>query len=372
MRAVLWREWRELIRDPYLLGIAAALPLVLLFLFSYALNLDLDHLRTAVLDRDRSPASREYVAAVAASGYFDIVASPRGDGELARLLDAGRARVGIVIPDGFGRDLAAGRDVTVQVLLDGSFPPPAMAAIGNLDMLEQSRTPRDLAARLARSGQPGLQPAVEVVPRVLYNPALSSRDFIVPGLLVVILMALPPLTAALAIVREKERGSIEQILVARLHPWDFIAGKLVPHAAIAFVQLLLILAAAALWFRTPIRGNIFLLLAVSVLYVACTVAIGLLVSTLTASPTAAMLAVVVVTVMPSMLFSGFIFPIFNMPFAIQLYTYLFPARFFTDVARGTMLKGAGLSALWPEILALAGYTAGITGLAALRMQRRLG
>ena len=215
-------------------------------------------------------------------------------------------------------------------------------------------------------------PVLEPVPRVYFNPELKSLNFIAPGLIPVLLMAFPPLLSALAIVREKERGSIQQIFVSPIRPWALIVGKVLPYGAIAFGELLLILGVTRYLFDVPMAGSLGLYLLASFPYVLSTVAIGLLVSTLIRSQLAAMLLAIVLSMMPSFLFSGFLFPVFTMPRPIQLYAYLFPARYFVDITLQVFLRGTGLSVWWPALAALSAYTAAILGVAVFRFRKRMG
>ena len=212
---------------------------------------------------------------------------------------------------------------------------------------------------------------IQVRTRVWYNPAMRSVTYVVPGLFGVILMAFPPLLTALAITREKQTGSIQQIFASPLTSWEFLAGKLVPYGIIAFLEIGLVIGFGFLWFGVPLRGALGLLLGVGLVYVFCTVGIGLLVSTLTDSQLVAMLLALIVTMMPSFLFSGFLFPIFTMPYALQLYTRVFPVRYFVDFSRGVVLKGSGLPDLWPSVLLLLGYTIAIFALAVWRFRKKV-
>jgi ABC-2 type transport system permease protein len=214
--------------------------------------------------------------------------------------------------------------------------------------------------------------AVQADSRVLYNPELKSVNVIVPGLFGVILMALPPLLSALAIVREKERGSIQQVFVSPIRPLELILGKLIPYAGIAFIEMMIVLAGGILWFQVPFRGSLSLFIAGSVLYVVSTVSIGLLISTLTRSQVTAGLLAVVLTIMPSMLFSGFIFPIHTMPTPMQIYANAFPARYFIDFSRAVALKGLGFAAMAPTLGFLAAYSGILILISALRFQKRIG
>jgi ABC-2 type transport system permease protein len=372
--AVASKETREIWRDPMTLGIAVILPLVMMFLFSYAISLDVKDISLAVVDEDHSPESRAYVASILRSGYFRLHAAPQDLRTVTNVLDRGAARVAVVIPADFSRTLGQGVPAEVQLLLDGSFPNTALVALNYLEAITQAYEARlqerTLAARLGRL--PSISAAIRVEPRVRYNPALRSEYFVVPGLFAVILMAFPPLLTALAVVRERERGSIQQIYTSPIRIWPFFVGKLLPYAVIAFVDMLILLGAARLWFRIAVRGSVSLLLALALLYVFATVGIGLVVSTWTRSQVVALLLAIVLTLMPALLFSGFLFPIAGMPPVFQVYTYLFPARYFMEVSRGIVLKGLGIADLWHHAVLLLVYTLGLFGLAALRFRKKIG
>lgn len=372
--AVLHKETREILRDPYTLAIALALPLVMLFLFGYGVNTDVRNIRMAVLDFDQSAASREYVQAFFSSGYFDSAGAVGNYERAGDMLDRDTADVVLVIPAGFARALGGGRQARIQTLVDGSYPPSAQVAESYAAAINAAYNGRILSQYIeSRTGQPLDQYAsLSVQSRVLYNPGLQSVNSLVPGLFGVILMALPPLLSALAIVREKERGSIQQVFVSPIRPLELILGKLIPYAAIAYIEMMIILAGGLLWFRVPFRGSIPLFMAGSTLYVLDTVGIGLLISTLTRSQVTAGLLAIVLTIMPSMLFSGFIFPIHTMPTPMQAYANAFPARYFIDFSRAIALKGLGFSSVAPAMGFMAAYAAGLILLSALRFKKRIG
>lgn len=369
--AVAGKEAREILRDRITLGIAIALPIVMMVLFGYAITLDVRDIRLAVLDEDGSPESRELIAAFVASGHFRLHATVHDLGAVERLLDAGEARAALVVPGHFAHHLRRGLRVDVQILLDGSFANTAIVAANYADAIIDAATHHvQEAALAARGGR--VVPAVRLDARVRYNPDLRGERFVVPGLFAVILMAFPPLLTALAVVRERERGSILQIAIAPLRAWEFLGGKLLPYAAIAFLEMLLLLALGRFWFGVDIAGSVPLLLGLAAVYVLCTVGIGLLVSTSTRSQVVAILLAIVLTLMPSFLFSGFLFPIETMPAIFQWYTHLFPARHFMEISRGISLKAAGLQQLWPSAGLLVLYAAVVLTLACLRYRRGLG
>ncbi|MBI3772748.1 MAG: ABC transporter permease [Gammaproteobacteria bacterium] len=348
---IVWKEVREIRRDPVTLAVAILLPLLMLYLFGSALSLDVKDAPLAVYDLDQSPASRELSEAFSRSGYFKRVHDIRSEHEIAAVLDGGQARLILVIPADFSRKLARGESASVQTLTDGAFSATAMVVVGYAEVIIQNYALQQLAAR--GGATPML---IRVEGRVWYNAALESVNYIVPGLFGVILMAFPPLLTALAVVREKESGSVQQIFVSPIRPYQFIAGKMIPYAVIAFLEMLMILAAGVGWFAIPFRGSLALFLAATVIYVFCTVGLGLLISSVTRSQLVAMLLALLVTLMPSFLFSGFLFPTFTMPPMLQMYTYLFPARYFIEIARGIAMKDVGLALLWPQFLALLFYT----------------
>lgn len=355
--AVVWKEVREIRRDPITIAVAVVLPLIMLYLFGSALSLDVKDVPFAVYDHDKSAASRALIDAFPRSGYFRRAHEIRAEREIGELLDRGEARLVLVIPPDFARALAQGRTAAVQTLVDGSFSATAMVVAGYAEAIVLDYGLAQVERSLAAEGM-AVAP-VEVESRLWFNAALESVNYIVPGLFGVILMAFPPLLTALAVVREKEAGSVQQIFVSPIRPYEFIVGKMIPYAAIAFVEMVMILVAGLWWFHVPFRGSFMLFLAASILYVFCTVGLGLLVSSVTRSQLVAMLLALVATLMPSFLFSGFLFPIYTMPEMMQTYTYLFPARYFVEIARGIAMKDVGLAILWPQFLALFLYTAAV-------------
>ena len=368
------KEGREILRDPITLWISIFLPLVMMYLFSYAITLDVKPIDLAVVDESNSPESREYIARYLQSGYFRLRATPSSAQAVDSLLDRGKVRMVLVVPASFSRDLRRGLNANVQALLDGSFPNTALIALNYAEAITQTyRLQLQRRALAIRFGTlPMRSAAVELQSRVRYNPELRSENFIIPGLFAVILMAFPPLLTALAVVREREQGSIRHIYMSPIRAWEFFLGKLIPYALIAFVEMLLLLAAAVLWFEVPIRGSAWLLLGMSVLYVVAACGIGLVVSTWTKSQVVALLLAIILTFMPAFLFSGFLFAIESMPPLFQGYTYLFPARYFTEISRGIVLKGAGIGMLWPGAAILVGYSLALLALACVRFRNKVG
>ena len=368
--ALVRKEAIELARDPITIAVAVVLPLVMLFLFGYGVSMDVNDTPLAVYDQDATQESGRLVEAFTQSGYFRLERRLRSSREVARALDRGQARVVLVIPPDFARTLAAGREARVQALLDGSFSPSALVVSGYVAAVV-NRHSMALAER--RLGELGVRapPELRLESRVWYNAPMKSVNYIVPGLFAVLLMAFPPMLTALAIVRERERGTIEQIYVSPVRPALFLLGKVLPYAAVAFVEMLLVLLVGTLWFEIPFRGSLALLLGTSLLYVLVTVGLGVAVSTLARTQAAAVLLSLVGTLMPSFLFSGFLFPIATMPYMLQLYTYAFPARYFNDISRDLFLKGVGIEYLWANIGLLAVYALALFAVATLALRKKV-
>ena len=356
--AVVRKETREIARDPVTIWISLLMPLVMLFLFGYAISLDVKDVPFGVWDGDRSPASRQLVDAFAQSCYFTLVHTFSDERALTQALERGEVKLAIVIPEQFSQRLARGATNSVQLIVDGTFSNTAQIVAGYADAIVLESFIQ--ARRLVR-------PEV----RVWYNPEMRSVNYVVPGLFGVILLAFPPLLTTLAVVREKETGSIQQIFASPLTSAEFIAGKLVPYGLIAFVQILLVMGFGLVWFKVPFRGDLALLLGVSLLYVFCTVGLGLLVSTLTRKQVVAMLLALVLTLMPSFLFSGFLFPLFTMPYFLQWYADTFPGRYFIELSRDIVMKGAGLADVWVNVAALGAYTLAVFWIAAWRFRKKV-
>lgn len=370
LAALVRKEFIELRRDPVTLAVSIVLPLILLFLFGYGITMDVENVRLAVYDGNKTQESRRFVQSFTASGYFRVVESLDSLADVRGVLDRGRANAVIIIPEDFARQLAAGRPATVQVAIDGSFSATALI-VSNYVSAVVNRHSLALATERAASYGATLPPEIQTATRVWYNAPMRSVNYIVPGLFAVLLMAFPPMLTALSIVREKERGTIEQIYVSPVGPAVFILSKILPYGLVAFMEMLLILAVGTLWFGIPFRGSLPLLIAASLLYVLVTVGIGVLVSTSARTQVAAVLLSLVLTLMPSMLFSGFLFPIATMPYVLQLLTYLFPARYFSEISRDLFLKGVGVEYIWLNALLLLGYAIVVFGLASVRFRKKV-
>jgi ABC-2 type transport system permease protein len=370
---IAWKEFIQIVRDWRTLAVVVVLPVLMLIIYGYAINFDLRHVALGVQDEDRSPASRRLLDAFSRGENFDIAAYVDSPAAATRALDAGEVRAVLVIPRGYDADLAAGRTAVVQVLVDGADSTSATTTIGYADAIVREHSGATTIAALRRRGmvvRDGFPP-LEMRARFWYNPEQRSVNFIVPGLIAVILMMLSTLLTALTVVRERERGTIEQLIVSPLRSHELILGKLVPYAAIAFVDVLLVMGAGRVLFNVRVVGSIPLLLGLAVLYLVSALGIGLLISVLSPTQQTAMTIGMLASQLPTMLLSGFLFPVRAMPPAVQWVTNLLPARHFLVIVRGIFLKGNGLAQLWPQVLLLAGIAALTLGLASKKFRKKL-
>ena len=375
---VLWRvivkELLQIRRDRRMLPVIFVSPVVMIVVFGFAVNTDVTDVPMVLVDQDRSVSSRDLVTRFVRSGYFEVVGAEERAEDVDRWLVTSRAQLGLVIAPGFGSALASGRTAALQVIVDGSDAASANVALGYAGALAQGFAAEVQAARLrsaageAIARRPG---QIDLQPRVFYNPDLKSRWFYVPAVLAMVLMVMTMLLSAMGVVREKEVGTMEQLIVTPIRPWQLIVGKLAPFALIGVVQVFLITAVAVFGFRVPLRGSFPLLLGLTLLFLLVTLGVGLLVSTLVRNQQQAMMAATFLAMIPMVYLSGLIFPIENMPRAIQLVTYAIPLRYYAEIIRGVFLRGSGLPVLWPEALALLGMGLAILGAASLRFRKRL-
>jgi len=357
------KEFHQLKRDRRLLTIVFVAPILQLVLLGYAANLDVKNIPTAVLDQDRSRESRELLSRFSASGYFVSALQATGWHDIDEALDRGEASMAIVIPRGFGKDILSGRGAELQIMVDGADSNSAAIGLGYVNMILRSYTARAPAG--ARTA--GIVPEI----RVWYNPEMRSRNFFVPGILALLLMVMTMLLTSLAMVKEKEVGTLEQLIVSPIRPVELMLGKLFPFALIGFFDVILVLLVSTIVFRVPIRGSVALLLGLTGVFLLTTLGLGLLISTLSRNQQQAMVTAFFFFMVPMIFLSGFIFPIENMPPAIQYLTYLLPLRYYFSIVRGLFLKGVGLAELWDEALILLGFGVVIFLASAFRFRKRL-
>ncbi|HEY7337860.1 MAG TPA: ABC transporter permease [Bryobacteraceae bacterium] len=368
------KEFLQTLRDVRMRAMLFAPPLIQLLIFGFAVNLDVDSARIAWMDQDRTPQSRELLSQFQGSGRFTIVATPSGESEMQNLLDRGKVDGVIRVLPGFARDLERGRSTSVQVLLDGTnsntasivsaYAGQAIQRYANEAMSDRQRA-RMVASTMSQAGavRPAI-PQVETRTRVWFNPDLRSRNYFVPGVVVNIMMLVTLSLTAMAIVREKEIGTMEQLMVTPIRPIELILGKTLPFVAIGFWDMILVVTASLLIFRVPFAGSFGLLCLAAFLFILTTLGAGLFISTISKTQQQANMSTFLIF-QPFIMLSGFTFPIRNMPEAVQWFTYLNPMRYFMEIVRGIFLKGSGFDTLWPNLLGLA-----LLGVAVLWMSVR--
>ena len=360
------KEFRQIARDRRTLMILRFVPAFFLLLYGYALSFDIRNIPLAVEDNDRSSASREVISAFINSGYFDFVGAVVDDAEIVRRLDDGSARAVLVIPANFGRDVRTARPTSVQLLVNGDNANTATTVVGYAVGLVSAVSGRyEVRARLASPGGPLLTAET----RVWYNPELRSTLFLVPGLLAYIAMLTAVVSTALSIVREKEVGTMEQVRMSPVGPLAYVVGKTVPYFLVSLASALAIVGVSMLLFDLPVRGSWWLLILSIGLFLIGALAFGVLISTLAETQQVAFQLALLTSYLPTLMLSGFIFPISSMPAALQAITYAVPARYFLTALRGILLKGVGLEMVWRDLAALVVFAALALGLASLRLRR---
>lgn len=359
------KELLQTFRDPRMLRVLFVAPVIQLVIFGYAVTTDYRRTATFVVDQDHTRLSRELVEQLTSSEYFEVTGSSQRPADLVRALDRGDAILGLLVPPGFQGDLEAGRSAQIQLLLDGTNSNLALVAVGYAESIVAS-----FGARAVLGSSEALAGPVELRERAWFNPDLRSRDYNVPAVMGMILLLVCLLLTSLAVVREREVGTLEQLMVSPLRPLELIAGKTLPFALVGLVDMVTITAISLLWFDVPFRGSFLLLTGATMLYLACGLGIGLLISTVSATQQEAFMTTFLV-IMPVMLLSGFMFPVSSMPDALQWATLLNPMRHYLEVVRGVFLKGAGAQALWPQLLWLLAMGLGLLAIASLRFRKRI-
>ena len=363
--AVARKELRQILRDRRTLMILLFIPAFFLLLFGYALNFDIRHIRMAVEDNDRSSESRRLVSAFVHSGYFDRAATVQGGAELTALMDKGDVRVALVIPSGFARSLHRGEPADIEIIINGDNANTAATVMGYASTIVTTESAR----YVLRDAAGGSGPPVTLEPRVWYNPQLRSTLFLVPGLLAYIAMITAVVSTALAVVREKERGTMEQVRMAPIGTLPFIVGKSVPYLGISLLSSLGVVVASMVLFDLPVRGSWWLLLLSLSLFLIGALGMGLFISTIADTQQVAFQVALLSSFLPTIMLSGFIFPIASMPAALQVVTSVVPARYFLVALRAVVLKGAGFEVIGGQLLALATFATVVIGFAALRLRK---
>lgn len=367
----LHKEFSQLRRDKKMLPIVFIAPVVQLLLLGYAANLDVEMIPMAVIDHDVSHESRQLTEDFIQSGYFDLTAQVRAPRMIDEMIDRGDIVIALVIPTGFQRDLKRGESVAIQAVVDGADANTATIAMNYADIIVQKYSAALTLSSLQTVSPGELNMPIEVKPRVWYNPELKSRNFMVPGILALLLMLMTMLLTSLAIVKEKEQGTLEHLNVTPIKPIQLILGKLIPFSLIGMLDVLLVLGASKLLFNLVPNGSIFLLIFLSAIFLLTTLGLGLMVSTVSRTQQQAMMSAVFFVMLPMIFLSGFAFPIENMPKIIQYVTYALPLRYYFVIIRGIFLKGAGLAVLWDEALMLLLFGILVLGFSILRFKKQV-
>jgi ABC-2 type transport system permease protein len=371
IRHLIRKEFIQLRRDPRMLRLVIIAPVIQLIIFGYAVTTDIKHIPTAVIDADRSRESRELVARFSNTGYFEVVTLLERPQDLVALMDSGRVQAGVHIPRGFARSLARGESAPLQVIVDGTDSTTAGVVLGYASGVLKKYSEEVLSERLQRLSTQWIRLSIiEERTRVWFNPELRSVNYMVPGVLCTILLVVTMVLTSMAIVREREIGTLEQIIVTPVRATELVAGKTIPFVLIGFVDIVLILLVAMLWFHVPLRGSLLLLFALALVFLLTTLGLGLFISTVSHTQQQAMMTAFFI-MLPSILLSGFMFPIENMPRVIQWVTYLIPLRYFLNIVRGIFLKGVGIEVLWGDALMLLVLGLTLFAMASLRFTKRL-
>ncbi|WP_031497020.1 ABC transporter permease [Bryobacter aggregatus] len=368
--AITRKEFLHIVRDPRSLYMALAIPLLLLLLFGYALSLDVDQVPTAVYDLDRSSASRDLIEQFRGSRYFRIVADVATPADMNRSIDRGTALVGVLINPGFGDDLKAGREAKVQLVLDGSDSNTASIALGYATSLVALYGAQLRVEGQERLGAPKAK-GIDARIRVIFNSDLKSRNYIVPGLIAVILMIIAAVLTSLCVAREWENGTMEQLLSTPLRPVEFLLGKLAAYFAIGMVDMVISILTGVFLFDVPLRGSAVLLIVSSGIFCFGALCWGIMLSTVTRQQVVAYQVSMLSSFLPAFLLSGFIYSIDTMPRVIQIISHIFPARYFVTILKGIFLKGVGVQILWQEMMALAIYSIVVFVFAVRKMRAKV-
>ncbi|MCF8719905.1 ABC transporter permease [Nitrospina gracilis] len=368
---MLIKEFIEALRDPRMKAILLVTPILQMLIFGYAVSTDVRHVATAIVDLDNSTASREVAARFEHSGYFDVVARLADESQLRTLLDHGSTQAVLHFHKGFDTDLRAGKTTGFQVIVDGTDSNTASIILSYCQRIVQAYSQERFQERLVRVLGAHDKPArVELETRAWFNENLESRLFYIPGVICLLVLVVTTMLTSMAVVREREIGTMEQVLASPIKPGEFILGKTLPFAVFGFLDVILVSVVAVFWFEVPIRGNPLILLASAGLYLLNTLAIGLFISTVSRTQQQAMVTTFLF-IFPAVLLSGFVFPILNMPLEVQWATYLNPMRYFVIISRGIFLKGVGFDILWPQMAALLALGSAILLLTIHRFKKTL-
>lgn len=363
IKAIAKKEVVQILRDPLSLVMAFLMPVLLLFIFGYAITLDVNNITTVVNDLDKSRLSREFVSGLSASGYFTIVDAVDNQREIDKYLDSGRAKVAVLIPNDFSKNISTGRNAEVQVIVDGSDSNTAVIALGYISAMSELFSQKLQGI--------SIKPLIDPRIRVWYNPELKSRNFIIPGLVAVIMAMIASLLTSLTISREWERGTMEQLISTPVRTPELITGKMIPYFLIGFIDVILSVVMAVFLFEVPLRGSLFLLLALSSIFLFGGLSLGILISIVAKSQLVSSQIAMVATFLPVFLLSGFMYAIANMPVVLQAITYVIPARYFVTIVKAIFMKGSAFSFLVYETLLLSIFGIAVFLIANMKFKKRI-
>jgi ABC-2 type transport system permease protein len=369
--SIIRKEFLQIRRDRRILGMLLFIPSLMLLMFGYALNFDVRHTSLAVYDEDRTETSRSFARQFWNSEYFNLKFHLDRKSDIDPLLDGERVRVVLVIPVGFSRDIARGREAAVQVLIDGANSFSATTILGYINAIVQQYSLTVVTSALVRSGGKTLPLPIDFRPRVWYNAELRSAKYLVPGLIAFIMMVVAVVSTALSVVRERELGTLEQLKVSPVRPLEIVIGKTVPYTLISLAAAFSILLVGYFLFDVQVKGSYLLLVLATLIFLLGSLGFGLFISTVAETQQVAFMIAALSTLLPTFVLSGFVFPIRNMPEVIQAITYFIPARYFLAALRGIILKGVGLDALWDQFVFLLAYATLMVGVSSLRLRKLL-
>jgi ABC-2 type transport system permease protein len=363
------KEFRQIKRDKRVLSVLLFVPAMMLFMFGYALNFDIKHTATAVYDEDNSAVSRDFIQQFFRNEYFNYTYRLQSKSEINKLVDDGQVKMVLIIPSKFSERLAQNGNAPVQIIVDGSNSNTGSTLLGYVNMIIQQYSINVMTETFAVQGGRMVTLPIDFQPRVWYNPELKSAKFLVPGLIAFILMVTAVISTALAVVREREMGTIEQIMVSPIKPLELILGKTIPYTVISLIATVMILVLGYILFGVSMKGSVFLLALVTIVFLIGALGMGLLISTIAETQQVAFMIAVLATMLPTFILSGFVFPIRNMPWIIQAVTYFIPARYFLVALRAIVLKGVGISAFWEELLFMTAFAVIVLAISSVRLKK---
>jgi len=370
-RAMARKEFFHIIRDPRSLGMGIAIPMLMLFLYGYALTLDVKNVPTVVWDQSQSRVSREFISRFSASPYFSLREYSDNYRDVEYSIDSSHALVALIIPTDFARQVKTGRPASVQLIVDGSDSATATIAMGYATSIAQGYSQDMLINRISRITNRNIRMPIDLRPRVWFNTDMESKNFIVPGLIAVIMMVIAAILTSLTVAREWENGTMEQLISTPVKTEEMIIGKLIPYFGVGMLDVSLAVLMSTVWFKIPFRGSMILLFCLAAIFLVGTLSLGILISIVTKSQFVANQLAMTVTLLPSFLLSGFTFAIYNMPKPLQVITYAVPTRYFVTILKGIYLKGIGLKVLWFEALLLTTFSLVTLTLANRKFKKKL-